>query len=196
MRLMFIIALLCVQNYSIEEAAKSGIGGTVNVPHYGALAGAIVTLKNTSTNGQRQTKTGSDGKYFFECVDDGNYELIFEARGFLTQKQELQYTFQPVAWFIDAVMSLGKIGEQTGSGEDLMISVVDSQTLKAIEGAEVLVDGERFETSNCGKMWRILSRGSYKVEIKKRGYTKKEVVAKVDNKRVAIVVKLEPESPH
>jgi hypothetical protein len=185
-----LVCLLCTQANASQEQLRAGIGGTVNVPGYGGLADVDVILRNIGDNSQRQIKSDSAGKYYFACVDDGDYELTFRIQGFLTQKQELKYVF-PRSYIIDVVMSIGDMGGEFGSGEYLVVSVLDSKTKTAIEGAEVIIDGEKLRTTNCGKTWRILPAGIYSIKINKNGYSQKDVVATITNKRVSIVAMLE-----
>jgi len=185
------VFMLCIQASDSEEQLRNGIGGSVNVPGYGGLADVTVTLRKIGDNSQRQTKSDNAGKYYFACIDDGDYELIFSSRGFLTQKQELQYLY-PRSYIVDVVMSIGDMGGEFGPGEFLVVSVLDFKTKKAIEGAEVIIDGDKLKTSDCGKTWRILSAGSYNIKIRKNGYAQKDVVAAISNRRASIVVMLEP----
>jgi hypothetical protein len=88
MRLLALFLFVsCIQDRAFDDQLIDGIVGTVNVPGYGGLANVAVTLRNINTDLQRQTGSNNAGKYFFECTDDGVYELIYAAKGFLIQKK-------------------------------------------------------------------------------------------------------------
>jgi len=59
--------------------------GTVNDPSQAALAGAVVTVKNTDTGFSRTVTTGADGAYRCDALPIGSYEVQVAHTGFKTQ---------------------------------------------------------------------------------------------------------------
>ena len=56
--------------------------GTVHDPSGAAIAGGIVTAKNTGTSAQRSALTNEKGDYVLVNLEAGSYELTIEAPGF------------------------------------------------------------------------------------------------------------------
>ena len=63
--------------------------GTITDATGATAGGAIVTLTNVETNGQRQLITTDDGAYFFAAVPPGSYRLRAEKEGFAPSTADL-----------------------------------------------------------------------------------------------------------
>lgn len=77
------IPLVCVADPTLALGAVAGVltvAGTANTP----LAGAKVTLLNTSGEAVSTTYTAADGEFLFYDVADGIYTLLASADGYLT----------------------------------------------------------------------------------------------------------------
>jgi len=64
------------------QQATALITGTVRDTTGAVVAGAKVTVTNTSTNASHNTTTGKDGDYLFTLLPIGTYQLTVEATGF------------------------------------------------------------------------------------------------------------------
>ena len=64
------------------QQATALITGTVRDTTGAVVAGAKVTVTNTSTNASHNTTTGKDGDYLFTLLPIGTYRLTVEATGF------------------------------------------------------------------------------------------------------------------
>lgn len=73
----------------VDRFAGSGGGtlkGTITDSQGAVVAGASVTLTNTTTGDQRRTTTGDDGRYTFTEVEPGTYNLKIEGVAFATSE--------------------------------------------------------------------------------------------------------------
>lgn len=89
-------AALGVALMAAVSHAQSTFGsfvGTVHDPSGAAVAGGIVTVKNTGTSAQRSTLTNEKGDYVLVNLEAGSYELTVEAPGF----QKSRYTAELAA---------------------------------------------------------------------------------------------------
>jgi Carboxypeptidase regulatory-like domain len=64
------------------QQASALITGTVRDTTGAVVAGAKVTVTNTSTNASHSTTSSKDGDYLFTLLPIGNYQLVVEAAGF------------------------------------------------------------------------------------------------------------------
>lgn len=82
----FAAASLCVlalNAMAVAQAAGS-LNGAVRDPEGAAVAGAVLTVVNTSTQASRTVTTGKDGNYQFTQLQPGTYDLTVEHTGFKT----------------------------------------------------------------------------------------------------------------
>ena len=78
--------LFCLS--SLASAQTLGqIMGAVADPSGAAVPNAVVTVKNTGTNVERNTTTNTGGLYVFPDLIPGNYEIRVEAPGFDTTRK-------------------------------------------------------------------------------------------------------------
>ena len=78
----------------LAQTFASGLTGLVTDPSGAAVASAIVRIRETSTNEERQTTTAADGRYIFSQLKPGAYEITVNASGF---KRFVQPQFTLVA---------------------------------------------------------------------------------------------------
>ena len=96
--ILFSFAMLCwVANAAAQASRVAGtVEGTVKDTSGGAIPGAEVLLRNTSTSQSRLVTTDEEGFFRAEQLPVGNYEVRVEQRGFAGYKQT------------DTVLSLGQ----------------------------------------------------------------------------------------
>jgi hypothetical protein len=91
-KLSHIAALLCLC-LGISAAAQSQFGvitGRVGDTTGALISQAKVTLTNTATNTQQETKTNPEGLFIFANVGAGNYEIAIENQGFRKTVQKIK----------------------------------------------------------------------------------------------------------
>jgi len=75
------VVLPCAKRAAAQQATAQ-ITGTIHDPSHAVVAGAKITLKNSSTNLKRSLVSDKDGNYLFTLVPIGTYELSVEQAGF------------------------------------------------------------------------------------------------------------------
>lgn len=179
-----------------EPRIRDGIGGTVVDTTSLQVPAVSVTLISARTHATREMKTGADGRYFFERLEDGEYQLTFQVQGFLTQTfKGIHYSY-PGEYTVDVKMVVGVQGQETSTGYFLIVRVLDSATNKPVENARIQLK-EIIEhvvlTDKCGRSWRILSPGTYRLRVEKEGYFSRELKVTIGNTRVSLDVLLKAE---
>jgi hypothetical protein len=66
----------------LAQTSRGTVSGTITDPNGSVIAGAAVTLTNTTTSVSRSTVTNNQGIYRFDAVDLGDYTIKFTATGF------------------------------------------------------------------------------------------------------------------
>jgi Carboxypeptidase regulatory-like domain len=66
----------------LASAQSAGVQGTVNDASGAAVTGAIVTLENSASKGQRTAITDQAGEFHFFAVEPGDYKITIAAAGF------------------------------------------------------------------------------------------------------------------
>ena len=72
---------------ALAQTPTGTIAGTVTDPSGGAIAGAAVTVTETSTNVSKRLTTDAQGRYSVPFVDPGNYVVKIVAGGFTPASQ-------------------------------------------------------------------------------------------------------------
>src|ERR1041384_6141651 len=80
-RLLLIALSIFLLNLSVLSQSQT-IRGKVTDPADKAVAGAIVTLINQGTGLERTAGTSPEGKFVFNGLGAGNYEVVVTAQGF------------------------------------------------------------------------------------------------------------------
>jgi hypothetical protein len=79
-----VVALLTGCHAAFGQSTFGTVLGTVKDPSGSFVPRAKVQLINTGTNAVRDEESGTDGRFQFNNVDVGNYQLKVEASGFQT----------------------------------------------------------------------------------------------------------------
>src|SRR5216684_487646 len=84
-------ALITISLITLQQAtwaAVSGrIAGTITDPSGAAIPGALITVTNTAQGIKAKAATGTRGDYSFPSLPVGSYDILFEAKGFRSEKR-------------------------------------------------------------------------------------------------------------
>ncbi len=80
--LRFGVVLVLLSASLVAAQTSGGIRGTVTDPSGAILAGAAIVVKHLETNIERKMTANSEGIYFADNLQPGEYEVAVEARGF------------------------------------------------------------------------------------------------------------------
>jgi hypothetical protein len=85
--LLVALVLICVIPHSASAQATATLNGVVRDPSGAVLPQATVTLHNTDTGTERESRTNDSGLYVFVSVPPGEYVLKVTKDGFTTATQ-------------------------------------------------------------------------------------------------------------
>ena len=139
-----VLAAACLLAATLDSAAQQlSITGTVD-DTYGVVANAAVTLR-TPDGMTRQATTDGEGRYTFDELAPGNYEVAAALEGFAPATRLLTLTSQSrtvdltltIAGFVASVDVVDVAGQSTGSRMEIpdreipsQVSVVSQTTLR------------------------------------------------------------------
>src|SRR5215475_11707830 len=111
--LMICAALLTGISTTVKaQTASSGsVAGTVTDQQGAAVAGADVTLTDTSTKSAQTTTTNESGLYNFPVVHIGTYDLVITKSGFKVAKMAQQKVSLGLTLTLNAVLEVGALTE-------------------------------------------------------------------------------------
>src|ERR1700747_976179 len=115
-----------------SQAANTGsVAGTVTDPQGAAVAGATVTVTDTSTNIGRTAATNENGHYIFVDVPPGRYNVTVSKTGFRNSKIADQVVNVGLALTLNVTMEIGSVAETV---EVTATTGAEMQTLNATVG--------------------------------------------------------------
>src|SRR5580704_3059282 len=116
------------------QAANTGsIAGTVLDSQGGAVAGATLTITDTTTNTARTAVTNDTGRYIFVDVPPGSYDVAVTRTGFRVTKLAKQVVSVGLALTLNVSLEIGAITESI----EVVVSNAELQTLNATVGNTV-----------------------------------------------------------
>ncbi len=124
------------------------MNGVVTDPSGAVVSGAKVSLRNVSTNVERNTVSNASGDYFFNEVPPARYALTFEASGFQTEKIAAFDVGVAQVVTINAALKVGSIQQSvTVQAENTEVESSSAQ-LGAVIGTQQVndlpLDGRNF----------------------------------------------------
>ena len=121
--LMYLVSLLSLSVSLLAQADRGTITGLVTDPSGASVPGATITLKNTGTNLEIATASGSSGNYSLPNLPVGVYTMTVGAAGFRTHaRSEVQVTVNQTIR-LDIVMEVGEVTQTVNvTGEIPLIS--------------------------------------------------------------------------
>ncbi|HKY26556.1 MAG TPA: carboxypeptidase regulatory-like domain-containing protein, partial [Pyrinomonadaceae bacterium] len=117
------------------------ISGTVSDEKQAAVVNATVTARNTATNSTRTSQTDSDGRYRFENMAIGSYEITVENSGFAKHVQTGITLLLNQPAVVDVTLKPGGIQE--------VVTVVEDAAIINTSNAEVAT---RFDSRRLSEL--------------------------------------------
>src|SRR5580698_10538962 len=135
-RSLLVIALLCCMSLLVPSALFSQssstgtVAGTVTDPSGAAVAAAMVTLTDKSTNIPRTASTNENGRYIFVDVPAGTYDVTVSKQGFRISRLNSQAVDVGTALTLNVTLEVGAVTESV----EVTASNAELQTLNATVG--------------------------------------------------------------
>ena len=155
--LLLVTALACLCSSVLAQNSGS-ISGEVRDEKDAVIAGATVTLRNTSTNESRTAQTNADGRYHFASVAVGAYEIAVESTGFAKYMQSGITLALNQNAVVDVTMKPGAVQE--------VVNIVENASILNTSTAEV---GTRFDERRLSELPLATTRNVYNVALSAAG---------------------------
>src|SRR5918999_1343575 len=134
-RLMLLSAfLLCMSSQAVAQSTSASISGRVADEQQASIPNAAVTARHVETNTSRTAQTNEEGRYRFESLPVGSYEVTVEAPGFAKYVQSGITLLLNQSAVVDVSLKVGSVQE--------VITVTENASLLNTTTAEV---GTRFD---------------------------------------------------
>jgi hypothetical protein len=141
-RFMLILAAVFLSSYAVAIGQGTGtISGTVTDEKQAAVVNAAVAARNIQTNISRSAQTDGEGRYRFENLPIGPYEITVEHSGFAKHVQSGITLLLNQAAVIDVTLKLGSIQE--------VVTVVEDAAIINTSNAEV---STRFDSRRLSEL--------------------------------------------
>lgn len=134
------------------------ISGTVSDEKQAAVVNATVTARNTATNLTRTSQTDSDGRYRFENMPIGSYEVTVENSGFAKHVQTGITLLLNQPAVVDVTLKPGGIQE--------VVTVVEDAAIINTSNAEVAT---RFDSRRVSELPLATNRNVFNVALSAPG---------------------------
>jgi hypothetical protein len=155
-----LLALIACLSVSISAQTSGSILGEVRDEKDAIIPKARVTLRNVQTNDTRATESDDAGRYRFNNVPVGNYQLTIEAQGFGKYEQSgITLSLNQNA-VVDASLKPGDV--------QASVSIVENASLLNTTTAEV---GVRFDSRRVSELPLATNRNVYNIALSAAGVT-------------------------
>jgi len=134
-RILLISCLFCLlallPSALFSQSASTGqVVGAVSDPSGAAVAGALVTLTDLSTNAIRTAESNDTGRYILVDVPAGNYDVTINKAGFRVSKIQGQAVSVGTTLTINVTLEIGSVAETV----EVTATNAELQTLNATVG--------------------------------------------------------------
>lgn len=132
--------LLLLAGGSWAQTGTSTVRGIVADPQGLAVAGATVTLKNSSTGYNRNQVTADTGRFSFELIAPGTYRLEVQARGFQNVMLDRVEALVDHPTELSLKMSIGAASESVtveASSAEVQVNTEDSSLGNNFVGQQI-----------------------------------------------------------
>lgn len=148
---LLLVALFAYLSLPVAAQTTGSISGSVTDEKQAVIPNASVTARNTETNISRKVQTDSDGRYRFENLPVGPYEVTVESAGFAKHVQSGITLLLNQAAVIDVTVKPGGVQE--------VVNVVENAALINTSNAEVATrfDSRRLSELPLGPTRNILA---------------------------------------
>ncbi|MBK8316462.1 MAG: TonB-dependent receptor [Acidobacteria bacterium] len=140
-RITILNVMIFLAAFSISAAAQTAtatIRGVVDDGSGKVIAGATVTLTNTSTGLARNFAVNEQGQYYFNFIEPGSYQLLIKAAGFesylrqgltleVGQAAEVDVSLKPGS--VTETMTVVANTQQLETGNAALGAVIDRKTI-------------------------------------------------------------------
>ncbi|HEY7785696.1 MAG TPA: carboxypeptidase regulatory-like domain-containing protein [Pyrinomonadaceae bacterium] len=158
--LMLSAALFACSAITVFPQTSGAILGEVQDEKQSVIPGATVTLRNVKTNESRTTQSDAAGRYRFNNVPVGDYEITIDASGFGKYVQSgITLALNQTA-VVDASMKPGDV--------QASVSIVENASLLNTTTAEV---GVRFDSRRVSELPLATNRNVYNIALSAAGVT-------------------------
>ncbi len=158
--LMLIFTLVACWSISATAQTSGTILGEVRDQQQAFIPKATVTLRNVQTNESRTTETDGAGRYRFNNVAVGNYELSVEAAGFGKYVQSGITLSLDQSAVVNASLKPGDV--------EATVSITEDASLLNTTTAEV---GVRFDSRRVSELPLAPNRNIYNIALSAPGVT-------------------------
>src|SRR5688572_18659890 len=112
--LALVICILCLGGLSAvnaQSAVAGAVGGSVSDPSRAAVSNATITLQSVGTNKTESASADAEGRFRFNNLQPGVYNLSITASGFTEYKQTGIVVEVGRLSNVDAVLKIGAASE-------------------------------------------------------------------------------------
>ena len=151
--------LLCMSAPQImAQSTTASISGRVADEQQASIPNASVTARHVETNTSRTTQTNEEGRYRFESLPVGSYEVAVEAQGFSRYVQSGITLLLNQSAVVDVSLKVGSVQE--------VITVTENASLLNTATAEV---GTRFDSRRVSELPLSTNRNVYNIALSAPG---------------------------
>ncbi|HKY27095.1 MAG TPA: TonB-dependent receptor [Pyrinomonadaceae bacterium] len=155
---VFFVALLALLTSPVSAQTTGSISGEVKDEKQAIVTNATVTVRNVKTNESRTTQTDGDGRYRFNGMPVGDYEITVESTGFSKYVQSgIQLVLNQQA-NVDVTLKAGQLTE--------VVNVVENASILNSTTTEV---GTRFDSRRLSELPIAPNRNVYNVALSAPG---------------------------
>jgi hypothetical protein len=134
--------------------AEASLTGAVTDRTGAVIAGATVSVINPVTGQARKVSTDSQGRYVFENLPPGNYNLKTSSRGFESYAHSGIAIISNQTTVADVALTIGAATQTITIEADSLAVQADSVTPTLIDGDPVNAHSDLFElTTDSGAVW-------------------------------------------
>ncbi|HET8783688.1 MAG TPA: TonB-dependent receptor [Pyrinomonadaceae bacterium] len=155
---LFFVALLALLASPVLAQVTGSISGEIKDEKQAVVTGATVTVRNVKTNESRNTQTDGDGRYRFNGMPVGDYEITVESTGFAKYVQSGITLVLNQQATVDATLKTGQVSE--------VVNIVENASILNTATTEV---GTRFDSRRLSELPIAPNRNVYAVALSAPG---------------------------
>lgn len=155
---LFFVALLALLASPVLAQVTGSISGEIKDEKQAVVTGATVTVRNVKTNESRNTQTDGDGRYRFNGMPVGDYEITVESAGFAKYVQSGITLVLNQQATVDATLKAGQVSE--------VVNIVENASMLNNTTTEV---GTRFDSRRLSELPIAANRNVYNVALSAPG---------------------------